>query len=383
MKRTAIAAVALALGSVTVAAHAQNSVTLYGLIDSGIGYVHNADSNSNLTGMINGNLSGDRWGLKGSEDLGGGLKTIFALESGFDVGTGKMGQGTRLFGRQAYVGFQGDKWGTVTLGRQYDPITDTVQGVTADNFFGSTFATPGDVDNNDNSARISNAVKYVSPTYAGFQFEGLYAFSGVAGQAGQGYTYSGAATYTAGALSLAAGYLRATNNSATTARTSWASSTTDSIFDSHINDGYVTAKSVSIAQIGGQYVLGSFTMGASYSNTQLKADASSTFSSTEKYNSGKAFVAYQATPALIAGVGYAYTAASGDTSAHYHQVSIGADYNLSKRTDFYAVAAYQHANGTQRLSDGTTQAAQASIGSYGYNGTSTQEIAIVGIRHKF
>ena len=57
----------------TIAAHAQNSVTLYGLIDAGIGYVHNADSNSNLTGMINGNLSGDRWGLKGSEDLGGGL----------------------------------------------------------------------------------------------------------------------------------------------------------------------------------------------------------------------------------------------------------------------------------------------------------------------
>jgi predicted porin len=271
----------------------------------------------------------------------------------------------------------------VTAGRQYDPITDMVQGVTADNFFGSAFATPGDVDNNDNSARVSNAVKYVSPNYAGFQFEGLYAFSGVAGQTGQGYTYSGAATYSVGNLSLAAGYLRATNNSATGGRTSWASSTTDSIFDSHINDGYVSAKSVSIAQLGGQYVLGSVTLGASYSNTQLKADASSSFSTTEKYNSGKAFVAYQATPALIAGVGYAYTAASGDTSAHYHQVSLGADYNLSKRTDLYAVAAYQHANGTQRLSDGTTQAAQASIGSYGYNGTSTQEIAIVGIRHKF
>src|SRR6266702_1770316 len=128
---------------------------------------------------------------------------------------------------------------------------------------------------------------------------------------------------------------RVTSTTTTTARArpSWASSTTDSIFDSHINDGYVSAKSVSIAQVGGQYVLGSVTMGASYSNTQLKADASSSFSTTEKYNSGKAFVAYQATPALIAGVGYAYTAASGDTSAHYHQVSLGADYNLSKRTD--------------------------------------------------
>jgi predicted porin len=64
-------------------------------------------------------------------------------------------------------------------------------------------------------------------------------------------------------------------------------------------------------------------------------------------------------------------------------LSIGADYNISKRTDFYAVAAYQHASGTQRLADGTTQDAQASIGSYGYNGTDSQALAIVGIRHKF
>ena len=383
MKKTALTSASLALLVAAGSAHAQNSVTLYGVIDAGIGYVHNASSGSNLAGMLNGNLSGDRWGLKGQEDLGGGLKAIFTLENGFDVGTGKLGQGSREFGRQSFVGLTGATWGTVTAGRQYDPITDMVQGVTADNFFGSAFATPGDVDNNDNSARVSNAVKYVSPNYAGLQFEALYAFSGVAGQAGQGYTYSGAVSYSNGPFSLAGGYLRATNASSTTARSSWASSTTDSIFDSHINDGYVTAKSVSIAQIGGQYALGPVTLGASYSNTQLKSDGASSFTGTEKYNSGKAFVAYQATPALVAGLGYAYTAASGDTSAHYHQLSIGADYNISKRTDFYAVAAYQHASGTQRLADGTTQDAQASIGSYGYNGTDSQALAIVGIRHKF
>ncbi|TGS61209.1 porin, partial [Mesorhizobium sp. M1C.F.Ca.ET.176.01.1.1] len=128
----------------------------------------------------------------------------------------KLGQGSREFGRQAFVGLTGATWGTLTAGRQYDPITDMVQGVTADNFFGSAFATPGDVDNNDNSARVSNAVKYVSPNYAGLQFEALYAFSGVAGQAGQGYTYSGAVSYSNGPFSLAGGYLRATNASATT-----------------------------------------------------------------------------------------------------------------------------------------------------------------------
>ena len=69
----------------------------------------------------------------------------------------------------------------------------------------------------------------------------------------------------------------------------------------------------------------------------------------------------------------------------YHQVSLGADYSLSKRTDLYAVGAWQHASGDQR--DPTTGAlvpATASIGSYGnQSGTENQVMVSVGIRHKF
>jgi predicted porin len=77
--------------------------------------------------------------------------------------------------------------------------------------------------------------------------------------------------------------------------------------------------------------------------------------------------------------------ADGDTSAHYNQVSIGADYSLSKRTDLYAIGAWQKASGTQKNADGvTTSDAQASIGSYGFSsGADHQEMVIVGIRHKF
>ncbi|WP_143328415.1 porin, partial [Caballeronia terrestris] len=88
MKKTT-AAVSLALLGAAGAAQAQSSVTLYGVIDAGLAYVSRANTNGDhLYGMYNGSLSGNRWGLKGQEDLGGGLKAIFQLESGFDVGTG-------------------------------------------------------------------------------------------------------------------------------------------------------------------------------------------------------------------------------------------------------------------------------------------------------
>ena len=86
---------------------------------------------------------------------------------------------------------------------------------------------------------------------------------------------------------------------------------------------------------------------------------------------------------MLLGLGYSYTKSSGNTSATYHQVSLGADYSLSKRTDVYMVGAYQHASGQQSNGAGGSETAQASIGSYGYGGTSTQEMVNLGIRHRF
>jgi len=393
MKRFALTSLSLALLGTAGAAHAQNSVTLYGVIDAGLIYVHNANGNQKQVGTSSGNLSGDRWGLKGQEDLGGGLKAIFQLENGFDVNTGKLNQGGREFGRQAFVGLTADKYGTVTLGRQYDPLVDMVQGITGDNYWASIVGTPGDVDNYDNSSRVNNAVKYVSPNYAGLQFEGMYGFSNGAGTTGQGQTWSGAVAYNNGPLGLAAGYYYTSNPSAgrtAAAGSTWNSPSSDSIFDSPINNGYSSAHSIGIARAAAQYAIGPVTFGASYSNAKYRPDGFSAFTSTETYNVGSAFVNYQVTPAFLVGTGYTYEKASGDTGAHYNQVGIGADYTLSKRTDFYALGAYQKASGTQAtyvtnggVTTRVTQSAQASIGSFGFAGTNTQEMVIVGIRHKF
>jgi GBP family porin len=113
-------------GMFAVTAQAQNSVTLYGLIDSGLRYTSNDAASQGATWRATSNLtSGSRFGLRGAEELGGGLKVVFALENGFDVDTGRTTNGAqRLFGRQAFVGLSGERWGTVSVGRQYDAMVD-------------------------------------------------------------------------------------------------------------------------------------------------------------------------------------------------------------------------------------------------------------------
>jgi predicted porin len=112
-------------------AHAQSNVTLYGIIDTGVNYTNNVQTAKTATGLKGGSqvamieggsagLQGSRWGLRGTEDLGGGLKSLFVLESGFYSNNGALTQGGAMFGRQAYVGLS-NSIGTLTLGRQYDP----------------------------------------------------------------------------------------------------------------------------------------------------------------------------------------------------------------------------------------------------------------------
>lgn len=306
MKRLSLLALPAGL-LLAAGAQAQSSVTLYGIADAGIAYVHNAQgangqNQSSLVKFSSGNVSGSRWGLKGTEDLGGGLAAVFQIENGYNLGTGTLGQGSREFGRKSVVGLSSSTWGTVTLGRQYDPIVDLVQGLTEDNYFGGTFASPGDLDNYDNSLRVSNSVKYVSPLFAGFQVEALYGVGGVAGASGNGQTYSFGAAYANGPLSLGAGYFYANGGNTTTGNVRTWTSSSDTLFNTVINSGFASAKSIQIVRVGGQYVIGAATVGLAYSNTQYATDAFSAYHSTAKFNNGSVFFNYQITPALRTGV---------------------------------------------------------------------------------
>ena len=130
--RIAAAGCCLAFASsLPMPALAQSNVQLYGLIDSGVEFLTNADKNAagntvNLTRFTSGNLAGSRWGIKGTEDLGGGNKALFLLENGFNLGNGQSLQGGREFGRLAYVGLSNSSFGTFTIGRQGGVFLDWV-----------------------------------------------------------------------------------------------------------------------------------------------------------------------------------------------------------------------------------------------------------------
>jgi predicted porin len=380
MKKTTLATLSLAMLGATGAAHAQNSVTLYGIVDTGLTFIHNDGGKGNSYSMSSGNMSGNRFGLKGTEDLGGGLKTIFVLENGFNSTNGKLGQGSRMFGRQAYVGLTGDTWGKVTAGRQYDPLVDLVQPVQGDNWLGGMFSTPGDIDNADNSARVNNSIKYTSPVWAGFQFEGMYSLGGVAGATGSGQSYAGAASYSFGQMNLAAGYYHLSNGNTLAARLA-GTGTWDSLFNTSVNAAYQSASSINNARIGGNYTFGPVTAGGYYSYAEYTADSRSLFARDQKYNTGSVYAMWQVSAPLQAEAGYTYMHSTGNSSAKYNQFALAADYLLSKRTDVYAQVAYALASGTEDPAGGQ---AQAVIGSAtGDSGSNKQALVTVGIRHKF
>src|SRR5690606_7526469 len=116
-----VATASVAIMAACGQAWASDNVQLYGSIDTGIVYLSNSRDEGSVMRMpeVTGGQMASRVGLRGSEDLGGGLKAVFTLESGFSPANGKSMQSGRLFGRQAFLGLSSNDWGTIAFGRQY------------------------------------------------------------------------------------------------------------------------------------------------------------------------------------------------------------------------------------------------------------------------
>jgi predicted porin len=377
-----------ALSLVSAKSYAQSSVTLYGVIDTAIGYTSNAGgtSSEHRIGFVNSNIQSSGFGLKGIEDLGGGLSAIFNLRSIISPSTGALSKANNLFSQQSWVGIASKTYGTLTFGRQYDPITDLLEPLTADISFGAPFSTVGNVDNYDALLHINNSIKYVSPNIEGFTFEGLASFNGVPGSVSAGSVYSAAVSYTGSGLSLAGGYMVNRVDNQIILTNGIASVTTSTSADGlNYNNPIVQFENIrsnEIARFGGSYAFGSLLVGAAYSNSRFHQFGTDT---TLTFNSGSAFVHYTTSMQLNLAAGYSFTRATGGgAGANYNQVSLGADYFMSKRTDFYIAAAYQHAGGDTLSNANTLVPATASVGDEGFYGTGrTQILSVIGMRHRF
>jgi predicted porin len=175
MKKSLIALAVL--GSVAGIAQAQSSVTLYGIADVWVGSEKDGLNASRVTKVNSGGFNSSRFGLQGSEDLGGGLKAVFKLEQGFDISNGTANTYTlpgaatassTSFNRQAYVGLAGG-FGTVTFGNVWSSMDDVIGAGNGafDSSFSPLYSMSGSV-HNTYVDRPRNAIKYASPSFGGF-----------------------------------------------------------------------------------------------------------------------------------------------------------------------------------------------------------------------
>jgi predicted porin len=296
-------------------AHAQSSVTIYGILDTGLLITSKPASTSGQTSghLFAMNDSGylpSQFGFMGEEDLGGGLKAKFNLNSGIDLANGGFNNSNgNLFGRQAWVALDGN-FGAIKVGEQFSPLFDALadsdpRGV-AD--FGS-----GLINYADNAAATggfnSNAVSYTSPKLAGFTGKAMVAFGGVAGnfQAGRQYAAS----------------------------LKWESA--DVMVDAAIYDGNAGGADTTPVpstlgflgrMLGASYKFGDFTAKADFFSYKVAGSFNNNV-----FGGGFDWVAL---PELDINGGVYVTSDRDDTSNHSLMASLGTQYFLSRRTTLYA-----------------------------------------------
>jgi predicted porin len=344
------------------------SYTLYGVVDTAVEWAE--AGLGSVTSVQSGGMMGSRFGLRGVEDLGGGLRASFTIEGGFGSDTGTLQQGGRAWGRQSWVGL-GGAWGELTLGRQYSPqfwafsrtdafelgLSGGLPVISRTRTAGTSTTVAGLLSSYVTTGRTDNSVVYTSPLLGGFRGRGMVGLGEVAGTDRSGLTWGASGHYTAGALDANVGY--------TTRRDS---------------DGFGDMK---VLSVGASYALGAARVFVGHTRD------SSTVAST-------ATVAAPKTEYALTNVGVRYRFASSTTTAiaQYTRINdrsagltasrdgdvfaLGAVHDLSIRTALYAsVGLVTNQNGSNYSLGGGLW-----LGTPAGNDKDAKSI-IIGIRHLF
>ncbi|OAJ59718.1 porin [Paraburkholderia ginsengiterrae] len=372
LKWSSVAVLAVMAG----AAHAQSSVLLYGAIDTGLFYQSTsaatfspaAKNGGHVYGLKDAGIYSSFWGMKGTEDIGGGYKVNFRLQGVFNSGNGKLGLsdttgGTAIFNQQTTIGISGP-FGTIDAGRQYAPMIHAMAetDVRAAQYFGSILGAWLGVNQaagwsgTNTSVPIgalydSNAIVYQTPRFYGASVALEYAPGGVPGQI-QGVTRESAVLrYSNYGLNLAAVYYNGhdTNLSATTPATG--------------------VDNNRFYYFGAKYTFHGLSVSASYGIGRNPANTN--HADYEIISGG---LGYQFNPFLRVTSGYYYLKDRNNSANHSSEYALGAEYGLSKRTLVYAQVGYVANRGTmnQTITYGAPVAPGAST-----------TAAMIGIRHTF
>jgi len=287
--------IALAVLAASGAAMAQSSVTLYGIADVWVGSVKDGIDAKSNTVMVSGGLNTSRWGVKGSEDLGGGLKAVFKLEKGFNIDSGtEKGSG---FDRNAYVGLAGG-FGEVDFGKTWTAMDD-VLGASNSGFDSALSASNNVLVVPDVYAgNPGNTIKYTSPSFGGFS--GGFSYSMDESSAVSEDIVDFSVSYGNGPI--AANFAYQVQNAA--------------------------GDDLKLTALNGSYDFGMAKLLASYGQVKFGA------AKTNDYQIG---VDVPLSPAMTLSAGYAFSednAAAGDGERTGYGIAVG--YSLSKRTTAYA-----------------------------------------------
>jgi predicted porin len=351
MKKSSLIAAACTL--LCGSAFAQSSVTLYGIADISLRYTNHSDAaNHGQTQLTDGAVTQSRWGLKGAEDLGNGLKAIFQLENGYSVDNGTMnGAKTgQLFNRQAYVGLSSN-YGALKLGRQYtegfnffgdyDPLTIGNYTANAWPFFLTQF-------------RANNVVSY-SGKFGGLNVGASYGFGEKPGSMTQANAANNAALNNASSTP----YVGAR------AAYEWGPFGVGGVYQ-EIRDtagnrqqmfGAAGKYSIGAAKIFLGYIGGKDHTGlidANFMNQKALPTSASIFAGApgapRKDNLGYVGSTYQLTPALALTGAFYYDFIENkngitDNGGHRYTGVFLAEYAFSKRTQVYGTVDYNHVSG--------------------------------------
>ncbi|MDB5960629.1 MAG: hypothetical protein JWP59_1923 [Massilia sp.] len=346
-----------------------DGVVIYGSVDAGVSNF-NDERGAHSNKLDTGNRSPDRFGFRGSEDLGGGMRAFFQLENGFNLDDGTIKRTGVLFSRYALVGI-GTKAGTLSLGHMPDFLYEYLR-FTSNGFLGSAyFFHPGNLDNQANQFQLDNAVKYETPTFGGFTLGAMNGFGEQPDDFNRARSYSLGARYVGANLRAAAAYTVSNNRAINLGATLGINSLLGQTLSRNVAavDATYTnfaADKVTSSGITAAYKVGTVTPHAML--TQIKLDARGR-SATQRNLEAGADIALGA--ANVLGVS---AATSRLENARWHQFNVIDQIKLSARSTLYAAAAYQRASGA---------GVQAVINSAAPASGQSQRVLRIGVHHLF